>query len=738
MSNPSVYLPGSAVPPTPLERYLPPLPAGVIAAWLHANVPKGAWVLDPFGTSPLLAIEAARAGYRVAVAANNPVTRFLLEVRAQAPSADDLRAALSELAASRRGEERLEPAILELYMTACPKCGGQTPADAFIWERESEAPHAKIVNCALCNEHGEYETDEADRERAATYQRGGPHLSRALQRIAPTGDPDRVHAEEALQAYLPRAVYSLFTIINRVDGLQVPDEQRNLILALVLSACDRATKMWAHPSGRMRPKQLSAPAQFREYNLWYEMERSIDLWAQELPPVPLAIWPQPAPESGGISLFEGRLRELAEELRKSQMQAVITAFPRPNQAFWTLCALWAGWLWGREAIGPFALVLRRKRYDWSWHTEALHAALSSLSEHVRADTPMFGVMTEAEPGFTAAVLTAANLADFRLDGLSLQKEDDVLQANWRKGLEAPQAKPVDPALVVRRAARGVLNGRGEPSPFALLHAAGLAELSRRPGLGLELTEPGELFSQVREIFEVGLTYRGSFLRFGASEQSLETGLWWLLDASEARSPLADRIEIATVRYLLRRPGHSFVELEQALSAIFPGLLTPVSSMIRTALASYGDEVNGGWQLSASEQPRTRRRDLRDVRAALAGLGERLGYRVSKEDTIQWHPKTGKPFVFHVIASAVLGEILLKADAEPSQSFVVLPGRRAALTLSKVSRDPRLKQAVDDGWRFIKFRHVRRLAENLSVTADSFTELVDLDPLTLEQLQAPLL
>jgi hypothetical protein len=59
-------------------------------------------------------------------------------------------------------------------------------------------------------------------------------------------------------------------------------------------------------------------------------------------------------------------------------------------------------------------------------------------------------------------------------------------------------------------------------------------------------------------------------------------------------------------------------------------------------------------------------------------------------------------------------------------------------LAKLARDPRFQQAADDGWRFIKFRHVRRLAENLSLTRESFAELLELDPLTLEHLQAPLL
>lgn len=738
MPKANVYIPGSAPPPTPLERYLPPLPAGVITAWLAGNAARGGWLLDPFGTAPLVAIEAARAGYRIVVAAGNPIARFLLETRASAPRAEELRAALAELAAARRGDERLEPAILDFYMTQCPKCGAQVPADAFIWEREAEGPKAKLVNCRACGEQGEYPTDENDRQRAAQYSHGGPNISRALQRIAPKGDVDREHAEEALEAYLPRAVVALFTIINRLDGMQTDDQQRRLLFALVLSACDRATSLWAHPSGRSRPKQLVAPAQFREYNIWFEMERSIDLWAQDAEPVPLVAWPQVAPASGGISLYEGRLRELADSLMETRFDAVVTAFPRPNQAFWTLCALWAGWLWGREAIGPFAVVLRRKRYDWAWHTEALQAALGALSEHLATDTPLFGVVTESEPGFNAAVLTAANLADLRLESMALRREDSQLQLSWRKGF-APAKPGGEPAVAVRRAARALLGSRGEPSHFQHLHAAGIYELNKRAKMGGETNDPGDAFSETRQHFEVALTFRGSFLRFGASEQSLETGLWWLLDDAEARSPLADRVEIATVRYLLRRAGHTLDEIDTALCEIFPGLLTPPRSLILAALQSYGVEVEGRWQLAEADSPQARRKDLREMRSALGGLGQRLGYQVEKNGVVEWRDADGRnAMTFYPIASAVVGEILLSAATPPEHSVIVLPGRRAALALYKLERDPRFAQAQKDGWRFIKYRHVRRLAENLSLTRESFAELLDLDPLTLEQLQAPLL
>src|SRR5512133_1296276 len=114
------FYPGREEPPGgPLARYLPPVPSGMLSAWLTDHVPSGSWVLDPFGGQPGMAIEAAQAGYRVLVAANNPIPRFILEVIAAAPGQSDFQAALAELASARKGNDRLEPHLQSLYLTEC-------------------------------------------------------------------------------------------------------------------------------------------------------------------------------------------------------------------------------------------------------------------------------------------------------------------------------------------------------------------------------------------------------------------------------------------------------------------------------------------------------------------------------------------------------------------------------------------------------------------------------------------
>ena len=119
------YIPGlKAAEPGPLSRFLPPLEEGTVAAWLMQQSPgAGAaagtapWLIDPFGFSPRLAVEAARAGYRVLVTVNNPITHFLLEMAANPPSEADFKAALADLAVSKKGDERLESHLQSLYLT---------------------------------------------------------------------------------------------------------------------------------------------------------------------------------------------------------------------------------------------------------------------------------------------------------------------------------------------------------------------------------------------------------------------------------------------------------------------------------------------------------------------------------------------------------------------------------------------------------------------------------------------
>ena len=734
------YTPGSSPDfDAPLGRFLPPVEEGVVAAWLREHVPAGSWVLDPFGASPQLAVEAARAGYRILVAANNPVVRFLLEIYANPPNPDELRAALAALAETHKEDERLEPHILSQYITPCAECGQSVIADAFIWERDDTTPIGRIYRCPHCGDEGEHPATKQDAVKAAHFSSSSIHQARALERVAPLHDPDRKYVEKSLEVYPSRTVYALFTLLNRLDGIQVPPERRKSYSVLLLAAFDQTNTLWPHPTAHARPKRLRVPTRYRENNVWRALEAAIEHWTRPgLTNIPLTVWPQQPTEDAGISVFEGRLKNLAELPPDIEVKAVVTAVPRPNQAFWTLSALWAAWLWGREGMRPFKGVLRRRRYDWSWHTAALHAVLVHLAPRLPPDTPMFGLLAETEPGLLAATLIAASIAGFDLQGVALRPKARQAQVTWRHIPKVPNAPPrnqIEMENLARRAARTYIEERGEPTAYLPLQAATLSQLVQYATDRLIPIDqsPAEAYQQTNALLHRVFTYRKGFMRYGGSEHALDIGNWWMREPKRVATPLADQVEAALVSHLTAHPGITFPELDMALCAVFPGLLTPERELIYACLESLGEQnppESGKWELRPQEAIKDRSNDLEAIRANLILIGKHLEYLIEEGPPLIWKDTDGSvAYIFYIQTSAALGKRLFNCPFPPRQTFLVIPGGRGNLVGYKLCRDPRMAQAVKKGVRFLKFRHVRRLAENLTLTRENLEEQFSLDPLT---------
>lgn len=720
------YIPGTkSANPGPLARFLPPLEDGTVSSWLAHHIGPGAWLLDPFGFSPRLVVEAARAGYRVLVAANNPINRFLVEMAANAPSEAELKSVLADLGASRKGEERLETHLQSLYITSCANCGQEIPAQAFWWRKGEEAPYARVYKCPYCEDSGERLTTPADIERATQMSRvAGMHRARVLERVAPMDDPDREYAEEALQVYLPRSIYALATLINRIDGLNLPPERNRALTALILSACDAVNSLWGHPSERPRPKQLVGSNQFREQNVWLSLEMAIDTWSETSSKVPFEAWPQSIPESGGICLYEGRLRDMAAEVRKeAPIEAVIGALPRPNQAFWTLSALWAGWLWGREATEPFKLALRRRRYDWGWNATALGAAFRHLTTMLEMSTPFFGLLAEPEPSFLTSALVAADSAGFDLSGLAMRTQHDPLQITWKLGQGNHKSLPPDPKPV-RRAISDHLAEHSSPASYLHIHAAGLMELAKEHALKSHDTELDDSIRAVHMAFETALRDDKRFVHFGSGE-NLDTGLWGL--KKYQNDSLADRVEMVIVNYLQKHPQSIYLEIEDALYPRFPALMTPSKGLIYNILYSYAEREGGIWKLRTEDHAAARRAELAQIAKFLEAVGERLDY-VSRRDgnTLFWEENGKIVRVFYLLASALIGRVIKENRHPVENCLLVIPGGRSALVAHKQQRDPALAEQMRN-WRILKFRLVRALADIPVLNRQTFEEQIISDP-----------
>lgn len=739
------YIPGlKPVEPGPLARFMPPLEEGVVSAWLPEHASPGSWVLDPFGFSPRLALEAARAGYRVLVTVNNPITRFLLEMSARPVSETDFSAALAELAASKKGDERLGAHLQSLYLTPCEKCGTEVHADSFLWRKGEGTPYARIYTCPNCGDSGEREANPLDIERAKKIAATDAlHRSRAFERVAALQDEDRIYAEEAIAHYLPRPLYFLTTVINRLDSLNLTPDRRRALIALILVACDAGNTLWDHPTQRRRPKQLNVPNQFREYNLWQQIERALDPWIETGAAVTLDTWPAKLPESGGICIFEGRLKELAEEPgREFPFKAVVGSLPRPNQAFWTLSALWAGWLWGSEAVEPYKPALRRRRYDWAWNATALHAAFLHLCDMLPVGTPFFALLSEPEPSFLTSALSAADAAGLDLQSLAVRTEHDPIQLLWSTG--EPLQRPSQPASreMLQEAIYAHLAERGEPASYLHVHAAGLTALAQSHAFKQKDQEFDEALRTVHTLIQTALGEDPRFVHFSSGER-VDTGLWGIQrDASgegvdPEQSPgsysaiqesLSDRVEIAIVTFLQKHPECLFLEVEQELYPRFPGLLTPSQGIIYAVLSSYATRENGIWKLRLEDHTLARRAELEHVAGLIKSIGDRLEYSTrSQGRNYSWEQDGKVKRTFHILASALIGRAVAELQHLSGEPVIVIPGGRAALAIYKTQRDPMLAGRLKSV-QVVKYRLLRTLIELPVLTRAIFDEQVAGDPL----------
>lgn len=756
------YLPGKQLDPFGLlARFLPPIPEDLISTWLSNQSTGSNLIFDPFGSSPGLALQIARNGYKVLTCVNNPIVRFLINLGANPPTGEDYRAALAEFARSRIGDDRLEIHLANLYQTRCFQCGNVVNAEAFIWVRDANSPQSKIYDCMHCGDSGEHPVSEQDIKLSRSFPATPMHRMRIIERISPKDDKVRKNLLDALSVYQPRAMYALVTLVNRLESLMATSKQdpqgiikQNCLIALVLFALDYGNNLWTYPSGRARPKQLTSSPLFRENNLWLILEKA----ATQLPKQhdPVYICPYPDLDNGGgrISVYNGPLRNLCDEIGSHSLDsplnidAVITAIPRHNQAFWTLSALWAGWIWGKETLGEFQSVLLRRRYDWSWHCGALNKAFTSIGKILTHHTPVLGLIPESEPGFIQSTSIAADQAKFSLHGISLRADEHFTQLHWNypkqpgKQISAPiiYEDQLQKALVNQ----GIefLNKRGEPTPFITIYAATLLNIIKEGGVSSrQMITPGDEYSRIQFLIENSLTYKNGFIRHGGGERALENAIFWHQNIKNPAAILSDKIE-STVRQIIKdQPGIDMFNLDQLICKKFPGLSTPDFSLIEQCIRSYCNikSLESGFLiLREQDEPDKRRQEIASNCFSIKELGHRLGYETKDGNPVVWQAGNEISFAFFVISSAEIGNIVMNFTYPQRKSVLVIPGARSNLLLYKIMKNFILENNIDLGWRFLKFRHLRYLIDSPTLNRENFEIELDLDPLTESPAQLRLL
>lgn len=718
----------------PLQRFLPPLTRGAMAYGLSSLAPGRNWVIDPFGASPHIALEAARAGYKTLVICNNPILQLYLEMLCSAPRQADFNAALADFAIEKQDQTRLETYLKGLYLTICPRCGSEIPAQSYSWRKEPLQLRTKIIACPHCGLEDELAVEDADLQRLSASGLDALHRARALQRVNINPEVHKA-AEEVSEVYTARSLNFLFTFINRIERMDISAWHKNLLYAVSITLLDEGNTMWSWPPGKTRPKILSTAGQFREQNLWLLLEKAIDQWNTLEEPVPFSVWPDlPAGETG-VCLYKGRISAFRAEYADNPLpfSAAFTAFPRPNQAFWSLTAVWAGWLWGKNAVLPMKSALERRRFDWAWYTAAVHQTLSGLQEILPTGAPFLGMIGEAETSFLASTLFAAANTSFSLKNCALRVDEEIAQFVWEKSV--PQAR--------QAAAKGqkpysgtiqqALRVRNEPVEELEATAACLVELARGGLLSSdEHPIPYTLVRDTQQEIANLLNDAGSFTRMQVPHSGQEKRLYWAGEPRSGQAALADAVESAFIELFTENREAGLMEIDRWLCRRFPGLLTPAAGLLNAVVNAYttaSKERQGMLILKPELQSGYLAEIAEHLGANLAKLGSRLGYMVTGGAAIHWRESDTLPhYRLHVITNANIS-LLAYEKQETGTRVIIYPDALEELLEYKIGMNSLLAGKApgfpdNHSVRIIPYHKIADLCRDENAQRSDFLSLLE--------------
>lgn len=792
------FSPGQVSQPgPPLAAYGPITIKKALGPYLDAYTRPGDLVIDLFCRDPAMLYDIARYGRRALGLNINRAILLAASIGLTAVDRHAVEAAFTQLAESKKGAATLQAHIEEMYRTACAYCGAATIAEAFIWDRERDAPAEKRYHCSACSADSqapiEAPVDEADLAAAKRFENRGLTYWLLLDRAAPANAPHRDRIASLLELYTPRNLAAISGLLLRSDGLSLAPPVRDVIDAFILDTLDQASSLRSLEAQTSRPRRLQRPARYVEANVWLLMERALETWLK-LPVRPvsrtsdletLLNWDEQGETP--ISVAPMSTGQASRELSHAEAALIVVDPPRPDTVLWHLSTLWSHWLWGAEAGTPLDHLLDRRWLDKNWLWRGLRGAFRAVAPLLRPDGRLICAFADENPAILEAVALAASGAGYELMGWGVRPSGNA-RLVWQFGMPTNEPRSVAhlessavpsetdalSRIVAEKTARASLETirtHGEPLTWRTLHAAIYAQLAQSGALAKaaedsdDVPDPLSWLSEtVRSALDGAPLHQISALAEEATGRAAPP-MWWLTSDPDPRRvpPLSDRIELAVAEILRDLLAVTDTELDRRVCERFPGSETPDFRLVQLCLYSYGDEhAPGHWRLRAEDHMEVRVRETGAMIADLASLGQRLGFETTlgvpsaEEWAVRWLDETGHAhYVFAVRTTAVLGDLpfhspLLQDGTEMRQSSdarpltvpcLTLPGGRAALVSHKLRNDPRLQQRMArQGWQFLKFRHLRHLVKE--VTAQqldryAFQAALGLDPIVEQQDEAQL-
>ena len=755
----------------PLARYLPPYYPNSITQFIKNNpLPKNssnspAIILDPFGSSPLAIVELAQHGIPVLVCCNNPINRLLIELFSQPPSTEELISLISEIAAIKKGDTRLETYIRSYYQSTCNSCGAEVEVETYVWGKKNNDLNyhlqQKKYHCQECGQNGEFPINDRDIQLLGKMPPFDIYENEAANKVVSVNDPEWQSVLETVHLHPQRSLYILLTLLNKVDSILITNQDKKRFSALYLGLVDSANGLWPYPARAYRPKQLVPFSQFIEHNLWLEIEKTVEKWEfipfrEDFPQV--VHYPQ-KPTSNEICIFEGRFVDLMKKEPDLEFSQIVTTLPRPNQAYWPLSAIWAGWLLGKESVSPYKNVLQRKRYDWGWHCRALKNTFLEIIETNQSTNSVAGFIEENEPNFLAAALIAGDLAGFELSEFAMQSDMRRAQFVWKvpiKTFDKPktnfQKQEIEELLQrrIEQALSAEIDKAHEPIPINNAHAIAMTQSVTVTPSANDTLSPKFTLKDIYQtdqsidfpntflnLFEKCIDKSNVLALIPGESKSIENKYVWKKDFTQNNQiSLSDQIEQFVYSLFTENKKLSYEDFLTKIFERFCGFSTPNQEFLNICLISYATPLQKSefWELKNGENRLNRQNDLIEMETIIHHLGEKFNLIVKSNQILQWLNKNEVVISeWKIQTTGNLSEISFVDDRDINR-YLLVPGSRVNIVLNKIHHNPILSEVLQKYWKIVRFRQMRWLIDQPDVDFEHIENWLNYDPIAYENPQ----
>jgi len=519
-----------------LAHDLTPLPTNACDAFIHAYVPDGGLVWDPFCRTDTVAQVAMRQGKRAFLSDHNPLIAFAVRASLLRVSARQFDRAFETLAALPTMQTTLANHINSLYATTCPDCASPAIARSFLWTREKNQPVSKEFYCLTCNRMRQDAVAEADLALASRIEEHGRAYWALLERLGASDGPLHLLAESLLDLYTPRSLYALSMIQSKLDVADMDRDVMDVLTLALLDTMEQGIKRNIDDRGQRQRIGLTRPVAggrapseqpllFIETNCWQTFADACSAQRERLArlsregDVQRALTPslktrptgakERAPEAGAVVVRQASVQRAASDLAEGSVDLILACPPLIDWGdMLPLTYLWTGWLLGKDEarlFSPEYLLHPRRANDWAWFYTAMERGCRAMAATLKPDGKVVFCFPLGGLGYVNVLVLAATAGGLCLENIAYQpnnpealRHPPALGATAgycylrfaRVGVAPPTGEDLPQTVRSESvaAAVGLIRERGEPAAYIWLHLAAILRLGQA-GLLARLVAP---------------------------------------------------------------------------------------------------------------------------------------------------------------------------------------------------------------------------------------------------------